>query len=127
MDWLTKPVGGRFLYQRSYDLEHRTLESTKIRRKYPQRVPIICETTDRTIRLDKFKYLVPDDLTVGHFVATIRRMINISAEQAIFIFIDGANGELLPPTSATIGKLYKDHQNIDGFMYVRITTETTFG
>ncbi|KAI7985216.1 Autophagy-related protein 8e [Camellia lanceoleosa] len=40
------------------------------------------------------KYLVPADLTVGQFVYVIRKRIKLSAEKAIFIFVDN----VLPPT-----------------------------
>lgn len=41
-----------------------------------------------------YRYLVPADLTVGQFVYVIRKRIKLSAEKAIFIFVDNA----LPPT-----------------------------
>lgn len=40
------------------------------------------------------RYLVPADLTVGQFVYVIRKRIRLSAEKAIFIFVDN----VLPPT-----------------------------
>lgn len=48
---------------------------------------------------DNVRYLVPADLTVGQFVYVIRKRIKLSAEKAIFIFIDN----VLPPT----GSFYK--------------------
>ena len=47
-----------------------------------------------------YRYLVPADLTVGQFVYVIRKRIKLSAEKAIFIFVDN----VLPPT----GKLNRD-------------------
>ncbi len=44
--------------------------------------------------IDKKKYLVPADLTVGQFVYVIRKRIKLPAEKAIFIFIHN----VLPPT-----------------------------
>jgi GABA(A) receptor-associated protein len=38
--------------------------------------------------IDKKKYLVPADLTVGQFVYVIRKRIKLSPEKAIFIFVD---------------------------------------
>lgn len=43
---------------------------------------------------DDYRYLVPADLTVGQFVYVIRKRIKLSAEKAIFIFVDN----VLPPT-----------------------------
>ncbi|KAI3840082.1 hypothetical protein MKX03_017283, partial [Papaver bracteatum] len=42
----------------------------------------------------KKKYLVQDDLTVGKFICVLRKRIKLSAEKAIFIFMDN----VLPPT-----------------------------
>ena len=51
-----------------------------------------------TLVIDKewydYRYLVPADLTVGQFVYVIRKRIKLSAEKAIFIFVDN----VLPPT-----------------------------
>lgn len=41
-----------------------------------------------------YRYLVPADLTVGQFVYVIRKRIKLSAEKAIFLFVDN----VLPPT-----------------------------
>jgi hypothetical protein len=46
--------------------------------------------------IDKKKYLVPADLTVGQFVYVIRKRIKLSPEKAIFIFVKN----VLPPTGA---------------------------
>ncbi|KAE9279448.1 hypothetical protein PR003_g28231, partial [Phytophthora rubi] len=68
----------------------------RIRFKYSDRISVICEKADRsdTPDIDKKKYLVPADLTVGQFVYVIRKRIKLSPEKAIFIFINN----VLPPT-----------------------------
>lgn len=49
--------------------EKRKLEAERIRSKYPERVPVICERDARSDipDIDKKKYLVPADLTVSQF------------------------------------------------------------
>lgn len=56
---------------------------------------VICEKVEKSdiATIDKKKYLVPADLTVGQFVYVIRKRIKLSPEKAIFIFVD----EVLPP------------------------------
>jgi GABA(A) receptor-associated protein len=44
--------------------------------------------------IDKAKYLVPADLTVGQFVYVIRKRIRVAPEQAVFMFVKN----VLPPT-----------------------------
>uniref|UniRef100_A0A8C7AUQ4 Uncharacterized protein n=1 Tax=Neovison vison TaxID=452646 RepID=A0A8C7AUQ4_NEOVI len=50
-----------------HPFEKRRSEGEKIRKKYPDRVPVIVEKAPkaRIGDLDKKKYLVPSDLTVG--------------------------------------------------------------
>jgi GABA(A) receptor-associated protein len=38
--------------------------------------------------IDKKKYLVPSDMTVGQFIYVIRKRIKLSPEKAIFIFVN---------------------------------------
>ena len=44
--------------------------------KYPQRVPIIVDCK-KELKLDKNKYIVPNDLTVGQFMYILKKRINI--------------------------------------------------
>ena len=53
--------------------------------------------------LDKKKYLVPSDLTVGQFYFLIRKRIRLRPEDALFFFVNN----VIPPTSATMGALYQ--------------------
>ena len=53
--------------------------------------------------LDKKKYLVPSDLTVGQFYFLIRKRVQLRAEDALFFFVNN----VIPPTSATMGALYQ--------------------
>jgi len=62
--------------------------------------------------VDKRKYLIPMDLTVGQFVYVIRKRISIPPEKAIFIFVN----DTLPPTAALMSTVYETHRDKDGFM-----------
>ena len=53
--------------------------------------------------LDKKKYLVPSDLTVGQFYFLIRKRVQLRADDALFFFVNN----VIPPTSATMGSLYQ--------------------
>ncbi|XP_038876334.1 autophagy-related protein 8f isoform X2 [Benincasa hispida] len=83
-------------FKQEHDLEKRKAEAARIREKYPDRIPVIVEKAERSDipSIDKKKYLVPADLTVGQFVYVIRKRIKLSPEKAIFIFVDN----VLPPT-----------------------------
>jgi hypothetical protein len=73
---------------------------------------VICEKVEKSdiATIDKKKYLVPADLTVGQFVYVIRKRINLSPEKAIFIFVEDA----LPPTASLMSSVYEEHKDEDG-------------
>lgn len=103
------------------------------------------------------RYLVPADLTVGQFVYVVRKRIKLSAEKAIFVFVNN----VLPPTgefeysydpfffllisfflkfpescllnlcsvstAALMSAIYEENQDEDGFLYMTYSGENTFG
>lgn len=117
-----KPI---FEFEKTHELNDRIAESQRIREKYPDRIPVIVERTDQSDidKIDKSKFLVPADLTVGQFVYVIRKRIKLTAEKAIFIFVNGT----LPKTSTLMSNLYKTEKSDDGFLYVKYSGESTFG
>ncbi|KAG0281144.1 ubiquitin-like protein atg8 [Linnemannia exigua] len=115
----------RSAFQQEHTFEKRKAEAERIRQKYPDRIPVICERIEKSdiAQIDKKKYLVPSDLTVGQFVYVIRKRIKLSPEKAIFIFVN----EVLPPTAALMSSIYEEHQDKDGFLYITYSGENTFG
>ncbi|XP_072280992.1 gamma-aminobutyric acid receptor-associated protein-like 1 [Pyxicephalus adspersus] len=89
------------------------------------RVPVIVEKAPkaRVPDLDKRKYLVPSDLTVGQFYFLIRKRIHLRPEDALFFFVNNT----IPPTSATMGQLYEDNHEEDCFLYVAYSDESVYG
>lgn len=88
-------------------------------------MPVICEKVENLDipEIDKRKYLVPVDLSIGQFVYVIRKRIKLPSEKAIFIFVN----DILPPTAALISTIYEEHKDEDGFLYVLYSGENTFG
>lgn len=115
---------GQFI--KKYSFTKRLEESSRILKKFPNRIPIILEkynSKGNIPEINKTKYLVSSDLTVGQFIYVIRKKLNLKAEQAIFLFIDNT----LPLVSSTIGIIYEQHRNKDRFLYVTYSDENTFG
>ncbi|GAA5938666.1 ubiquitin-like protein ATG8 [Sporobolomyces koalae] len=115
----------RSKFKDEHVFEKRKAEAERIRQKYNDRIPVICERVEKSDidTIDKKKYLVPADLTVGQFVYVIRKRIKLAPEKAIFIFVD----EVLPATSALMSQVYDEHKDEDGFLYVTYSGENTFG
>lgn len=115
----------RYKFKTENSDKDRIAESKRICTKYKDRIPVIVEVYDACkdrLTLDKSKFLVPFDLTVGQFMYVIRKRIKLE-EDAIFIFIN----DLLAPTSQCMGSVYKEHKDKDGFLYSMISLESTFG
>lgn len=112
-------------FKLAHPFEKRQQESKRILDKYPDRLPVICEVSsqNKEFELDKKKYLLPNDLSLGQFNYVIRKRIKISAQQALFLFVDN----ILPPTNEMMINLYNNYKDDDGFLYVTISSENTFG
>ncbi|TYG41598.1 hypothetical protein ES288_D12G188500v1 [Gossypium darwinii] len=112
-------------FKLEHPLERRQAEAARIREKYPDRIPVIVERADKSDvpDIDKKKYLVPADLTVGQFVYVVRKRIKLGPEKAIFIFVKN----ILPPTAAMMSAIYDENHDEDGFLYMTYSGENTFG
>lgn len=112
-------------FKEKYSFEKRKNEAERIMKKYYNRIPIIAEIKKKTElpNLDKNKYLVPADITVGQFMYVIRRRLRIDSTKAIFIFMKNH----LPVHNQTIAESYNQYKDEDGFLYVTVAAEETFG
>ncbi len=82
---IKKPVSKD--YKNTYAFEKRFEESKRIKEKYPDRIPIICERyTVGDPDIDRKKYLVPDDLSISNFLYVIRKRIKLEPEKG-FIYV----------------------------------------
>lgn len=115
-----------FKRNQKQSLMQRQEESDRIKDKYPDRIPVIYEMdlyNQNAVSLKKTKYLVPNSLTIGQFVYVLRKQMTLKPEEAVFLTINNT----LPPTSATMSQVYKEHKDPDGFLYFSVTRENTYG
>jgi GABA(A) receptor-associated protein len=115
-------------FQSERDFASRRSESLRILNKYPDRIPVICERA-RDVKatvpiLDKKKFLVPADLTVGQFIYVIRKRMQLTPEKAVFVYV---GNNVLAPTAAIMSQVYDAHKDDDGFLYVFYAGESAFG
>lgn len=119
--YLSVPFKSEFTFQ------DRLNEARRVLNKYPDRIPIICErsftATSDCPNIDKRKYLVPRDLTMGQFLYVIRKRLNLSPEKALFLFVKNT----IPSTTALINQVYERNKNEDGYLYITYAQENTFG
>ena len=111
-------------FREEYTLKERKNESSKLLLKYDDRIPVLIKPGNKiTPDVDKYKYLVPNSLTVGEFVSIIRKRIKLGSEKAMFVFTGG----VLPPTGSNMYTIYQEHKDEDGFLYLVYSLENTFG
>lgn len=105
--------------------EQRIKESSRLINKYPNRIPVIVtKSKDSKIQdIDKNKFLVPSDQTIGQMVYVIRNRIKLSQEKALFVFVKN----ILPPTGEILSEVYKNKKDPDGFLYITYACENVFG
>lgn len=119
---LTKSIND---FKSRIPFEKRKEEATRIIAKYPDKIPVIVQKKGLSSipAIDKSKYLVPMDITIGQFLHVIRKRIKITPDQAIFIFVN----DTLPASSTIMSNIYKNNKDKDGFLYLSYTGESTFG
>lgn len=112
-------------FKKSTKFEERFEKANALIKKYPDRVPIICEKSIGKANpdIDRNKYLVPVNITLGQFLAIIRKRICIKPEEAIFLFVSNS----IVPSSELIGNIYQTYKDPDNFLYMTYSKENTFG
>jgi len=112
-------------FQHKHTFVSRLAESARMLAQYPSRVPLIVQAHPHTNAppIDKAKYLVPRDLTLGQFLHCLRTRLKLHESIALFLLV---NGELLP-MSRLAGSVYETKSDPDGFLYVAYSTESAFG
>jgi GABA(A) receptor-associated protein len=112
-------------YKESVPFPQRCAEAQRIREKFPGRVPAIVERGARSDvpLIDKKKFLVPSDLTVGQFIYVVRKRLNLPPEKALFLFVNNT----LPTTGTLMRELFAQYMSEDGFLYCTYSGESAFG
>jgi GABA(A) receptor-associated protein len=113
-------------YKSKFSFYERKTQTINVIKKYPDRIPIICEKnkkSNKTVDIDKNKYLVPYDFTVGQFMYVIRRRLELSPEIGLYFFING----IIPATCSPISYVYENNKDEDGYLYITYSMENTFG
>lgn len=102
-------------------------EANRVLEKYPDRVPVLVtknQYSSTTPDIDKQKFLVPVDITMGQLLYVIRKRLQLHPEKGLFLFIDGnmiSNHEL-------VGIVYQQsHDREDCFLHVVYGCESVFG
>ncbi|XP_050374541.1 autophagy-related protein 8i-like [Argentina anserina] len=103
----------------------RVEESRNVLADYPDRVPVIVEKYAKCSlpQMDKRRYLVPRDMSVGQFMYNLSSRLRLEPGKALFVFVKNT----LPAVASMMNFVYESYKEEDGFLYMCYSTEKTFG
>lgn len=112
-------------FKKAQSFDQRKAAAKRMLEKYPDRVPVVIEKAQGSNAEDLpiSKYMIPQDFTIAQFLSTLRKRINLSPDQAIFLYTE--NG--IPPSSESMAQIYYNQVDSDGFLYMTYASESTFG
>jgi GABA(A) receptor-associated protein len=113
-------------YRKNVPFDERKLKASLILKQHSDRIPVVVECSEQLQSmhpLKKNKFIVPFELTLAQFIFVIRKHMKLDPSYAIFVFINNK----LNPTTALMGELYTTQKDEDGFMYLDVFQESTFG
>jgi GABA(A) receptor-associated protein len=120
------PPTNKFNFKVQYSFDKRKEEAQRILEKHPNKIPIIVEKADNSegVEIDKTKWLISEEITVGQLLLTIRRRIKLDASETVFLFV---NNTYIPSNQETIGQLYNKHKEADLYLYITYSKEVAYG
>nr|XP_033812043.1 microtubule-associated proteins 1A/1B light chain 3C-like isoform X3 [Geotrypetes seraphini] len=120
-----------------------------MRKKFPRKLPVIVERYPKEKILpvlDKMKFLVPQELTLGQFMAIIRsppRLLTdsslkfsrnhswrswnrmpIGPSQSLYFLVNNCS---LVGMSLSMAEVYTENRDEDGFLYITYASQEAFG
>ena len=115
-----------FRFKKEKTEEVRRAEYEKIHKRYPDKIPLICEKAPRSKikAIEQTKYLVEQNLSLPMFQATIRKKLDLDDKEAIFFLIKGKSSL---SGNDTFGNLYNKYKSKDGFLYIAYASEQVWG
>ncbi|KAL8224789.1 hypothetical protein R6Q57_017346 [Mikania cordata] len=118
-------MGKSTAFKDTYSFDERCQESQDIIARYPDRLPVVVERYTKTDlpEMEKKKYLVPRDMSIGQFIHILSGRLHLAPGKALFVFVQNT----LPQTSNLIESVYESFKDEDGFLYMCYSSEKTFG
>ena len=111
-------------FKKKHPFYMRLAESERIIKQYPDRIPVICEPMgDDTPKIDRTKFLIPEEFTMAHLMYVIRRKVGLKTDQSLFMFVN--NKSMVGCQNVRF--VYSLEKDEDGFLYTSYSRENTFG
>lgn len=101
--------------------KQRMRKARRLMERHPDHVPVIIVSN---VRMSVVKFLPHKDSSVGEFMKSVRNYTpKLKETDGLLIFVS----DIMPPMTMTIGELYREYSDPDGYLHVRLCRESTFG
>ncbi|CDW74534.1 UNKNOWN [Stylonychia lemnae] len=115
------------LFKQRNPLDKRVKWAEQALEQYPHKYPLIIERAadqSKIIELTNPKFLMPKVFKVSEVQTIIRKKLQLTREQNIFLL---ANGKHIMKQDQTLMQVYDRHRDDDGFLYIQYALEQTMG
>ena len=124
-------------YKNSVSFNARKEATRNILNKYPDKCPIYL-TFDNKLKLKQRagtnfnKYIINNNLTIGQYMQVLKKRVEMGEKIALTLFVniyknDKLINTILPILSMSIEQAYTQYCDEDGFLYMNLVAENTFG
>jgi GABA(A) receptor-associated protein len=110
--------------------EDRVKESSRVLKKYPDSIPVICGVGGRGLlgamsgQTSIEKIVVPKDTTFQELITVIRERQRLESHHGFFLSFEDGTSPLL---SMQLMEAYENNKSEDGFLYINYVKESVFG
>jgi len=106
--------------------EKREDDCKKVLARYPDKIPVICEIKEGSDlpQLEKCMFLIPTEMTGHQLNYVIRKRMKLEENKSLFLFV---NSRYLLKGDSVMAEEYSNKKDMDGYLYVTITQESTTG
>lgn len=108
-------------------LEKRQRQVTTIMSKYANKIPVVVlfsKEINKNRSNSYIKYLFSNDLKSNYISMILRKNVILDPRKSIFLLSE--SGSILP-NNCEIGEFYHQYKNEDGYLYIQVHVENTFG
>ena len=108
-------------FNKMNNFDARLKSSNIILSKHKNRKPIIIYCEEKDVN---FKFLLLDSHTISIVILNLKQRLKLNNQDSIFLFI---NKSVIPCPTETILSLYNKYKDKDGYLYIDVKKENTFG
>ena len=112
-----QPLTSTYEHKMMYTFDKRIKESNYLIEKYPDKIPVIVEKSDRLNIPDisKHKYLFNRNAKFGSIMVKIRKVLGVSSSVAVYFSV---NNNIIPKTYYVMNDIYERYKDKDKYLYL---------